>query len=70
MTMFDTLRRVGTVHTQKGRVPTYAIRPTGHADRPARTWAPMLPARPTVIPVHGVEGGGYAEGRAVSNYMK
>lgn len=51
MTMSDTLQRVGTVHTQKGRVPTYAIRPTGHADRPARTWAPMRPSRPTVIPV-------------------
>lgn len=51
MTMFDTLQRVGTVHTQKGRVPTYAIRPTGHADRPARTWEPIRPARPTVIPV-------------------
>lgn len=51
MSMFDTLYRVGTVHTQKGRVPTYAIRPAGRADRPARTWAPMRPIRPTVIPV-------------------
>jgi len=51
MTTFDTLYRAGSVFTAKGRVPTYAIRPTGHADRPARTWAPMRPARPTVIPI-------------------
>ena len=51
MSMFDVLYRAGSVFTAKGRVPTYAIRPTGHADRPARTWAPMRPARPTVIPV-------------------
>ena len=51
MTMFDTLYRAGTVHTTKGRVPTYAIRPTGHADRPARQWSALQPQRPTVIPV-------------------
>ena len=51
MSMLDTLYRAGSVFTAKGRVPTYAIRPTGHADRPARTWEPIRPARPTVIPV-------------------
>ena len=51
MTTFDTLYRAGSVYTDKGRVPTYAIRPTGHADRPVRQWSALRPIRPTVIPV-------------------
>lgn len=52
----DILHRAGSVHTQKGRVSTYAMRPTmaDIANR-ARTWTPLRPARQAVIPVR--EGG-------------
>lgn len=51
MTVFDTLYRAGSVHTEKGRVPTYAIRPSSRVAAQTRQWMPLRPMRPTVIPV-------------------